>query len=283
MSNRTRSLALLTASAAALAGLTVPTGAQATGTVTQVIDRPNVNHEAVLKAAQLDPHRTSTTPFPGSKRSVLRVERALRAKGLLANRWVDGYFGSSTTTAWVKWENRVHSSSGPARTNGLPSVYELKRLGTNRFDVTRRVRQGSWVSVDGEKVTARTRAMFRKAENLSSNMTITQGVGGASASVGTHRGGGVIDIRTWDTTSTGVTRRVNALRKVGFAAWYRNWPGNQHIHAIAVSDPTIAKASHDNLCQVWQFWKGGSGQSCSSSIAGKNRPWRTWEQYKRTH
>lgn len=283
MSNRSRSLAFLTAAAAALAGLAAPTSAVAADTAAVAVDLPNVNHEAVLKAAQLDPHRASTTPFPGAERSVRRVERALRAKGLLADRYVDGYFGSATTTAWLKWENRFHASPGPAKTNGLPSLAELRRLGANRYEVTRPVRQGSWVWEDGEKITARTRAMFRRAESLSSNMTITQGVGGASASAGTHRGGGVIDIRTWDTTSTGINRRVAALRKVGFAAWYRNWSGNQHIHAVAVSDPTIAASAHDDLCQVWQFWKGGAGLSCSSSIAGPNRPWRTWEIYKRTN
>ena len=24
---------------------------------------------------------------------------------------------------------------------------------------------------------------------------------------------------------------------VGFAAWFRNWSGNEHIHAVAISDP----------------------------------------------
>lgn len=279
MIRRTRYFALLTALAATTSGMAVP----ATATTHSTTTLPVVKHEAILKAAQLDPHRASTAPFPGAERSVRRVERALRAKGLLADRWVDGYFGSSTTTAWLKWENRFHDGSSAAKVNGLPSRAEVAALGKDRYTVTRPVSWGRWVWEDGEKITARTRAMFRKAESLSSNMTITQGVGDASASAGSHRGGGVIDIRTRDTGSTGVKRRVAALRKVGFAAWYRNWSGNQHIHAVAVSDPTIAKASHDDLCQVWQFWKGGEGLSCSNSIAAPNRPWRTWEIYKRNN
>ena len=33
---------------------------------------------------------------------------------------------------------------------------------------------------------------------------------------------------------------MRALRKVGFAAWFRNWSGNEHIHAVAISDPDMA-------------------------------------------
>ena len=45
---------------------------------------PAVNMEAVLKAAQWDPQKTGSAITPGSGPSVLLVEKALQAKGLLA-------------------------------------------------------------------------------------------------------------------------------------------------------------------------------------------------------
>jgi hypothetical protein len=239
--------------------------------------------EKLLLAAQLDPHRDGTTLTPGAKDSVLMVEHALKAKGLLAAGAVDGHFGTATTAAWRKWEGRVHDTSKPWTNNGLPGLTELQELGTNRFTVNYRVSPGGWVTENGEQITARTRAMLHKAEQISgTDMTVVQGRGDASASADTHLGGGVIDIRTWDAPDK-VTARVNALRKVGFAAWYRNWSGNQHIHAVAVSDPYIAYGAHYSLCQVHQFRFGGDGLSCSSSLAGDNRTLNTWEAYQRAH
>lgn len=279
----TRTTALAAAAvAAAAAAIAAPAGATTESpSATTAAALPSVNHEAVLKAAQLDPKRPSTTPFAESKASVLHVERALNAKGLLAQKWVDGYFGSTTTTAWKAWEKRVHPSAGPALNNGLPGVSELRTLGSSRFTVTRAVDPGGWVKEDGEVINTRTRAMFRKAEQLSgTNMVITQGRGDASASAGTHRGGGTIDIRTKDAPAK-VNARIAALRKVGFAAWYRDWSGNEHIHAVALSDSSIAEAAWSSICQPYQYWKGGEGLSCSNSTAGKDRPWVTWESYQR--
>lgn len=263
-----------TVAPALLASLAIAApGAQATATAL-----PQVNMEAVLKAAQLDPHRTSTTPLAEARSSVLLVERALHARGLLASKWVDGYFGSSTTSAWISWERRVHPGSTDAsKVNGLPNYEELSKLGARRYTIVRPVFAGKWVTEDGKPVSQRTVAMLRRAERISgTTMYVVQGRGNASASAGTHGGGGAIDIRTKD-RPTKTAARVAALRKVGFAAWYRNWSGNQHIHAVAVSDPGLAKAAHDDLCQVYQHWAGGEGLNCGNSTAGKDRPWRTWE------
>lgn len=246
---------------------------------------PSINMEKVVLAAQLDPHRPSTGVTKGAKSSVLAVERALHAKGLLAGSWVDGSFGSKTTAAWRAWEKRVHSTSHPWTTNGLPGLTELKKLGANRFTINHQYSPGTWVTENGETIDNRTRAMFHKAEARSgTNMTIVQGRGNASASASTHLGGGVIDIRTWDRPGkTGA--RVRALRAVGFAAWHRTRAQgfDDHIHAVAVNDPYIAYGSHFSICQVYQFRFGGDGLSCSHSTAGANRPLVTWESFKRAH
>ncbi|WP_404385880.1 hypothetical protein LL946_06270 [Knoellia locipacati] len=243
---------------------------------------PDVNHERLVLAAQLDPSKPDRGLTAGAEDSVRTVKAALRAKGLLASTDTDGHFGRATMDAWRVWENRVHTTDNPWSTNGLPSLFELNELAPNRFTLSHKVDQGSWVTENGEAVNERTRAMFRKAEALSdSDMTITQGRGGAEASAGTHVGGGVIDIRVNDAPAR-TSARVAALREVGFAAWFRNWAGNEHIHAIAVGDPWVAYGSHRSLCQIHQFRFGGEGVSCSDSTAGTDRPLVWWEQYQRS-
>ncbi|CAN7275912.1 hypothetical protein [Knoellia sp. LjRoot47] len=280
MSTLRRGAAVAVATLAAMASVGLA-GGPAAGAPSEVAALPVVNHERLLLAAQLDPSKPDRGLTSGAEASVKTVKAALRAKGLLAASDTDGHFGRGTMDAWRAWENRVHTTANPWSTNGLPSLYELNELAPNRFTLSNKVDQGSWVTEDGEAVNERTRAMFRKAEALSSNMTITQGRGGADASAGTHVGGGVIDIRVNDAPSQ-TSARVAALRKVGFAAWFRNWSGNEHIHAIAMGDPWVAYGSHRSLCQIYQFRFGGEGGSCSDSTAGADRPLVWWEQYQRT-
>ncbi len=267
------------ATLAAAAGLA---GGPAHSAPAEVAALPVVNHERLVIAAQLDPSKPDRGLTAGAEESVRTVKAALRAKGLLASTDTDGHFGRATMDAWRAWENRVHTTDNAWSTNGLPSLFELNELAPNRFSLSHKVDPGSWVTENGEAVNERTRAMFRKAEALSnSDMTITQGRGGADASVGTHLGGGVIDIRVNDAPAR-TSARVAALREVGFAAWFRNWAGNEHIHAIAVGDPWVAYGSHRSLCQIHQFRFGGEGGSCSDSTAGTDRPLVWWEQYQRS-
>lgn len=271
--------AFATLAAAAALGLA---GGPAHSAPAEVAALPVVNHERLVIAAQLDPSKPDRGLTAGAEDSVRTVKAALRAKGLLASTDTDGHFGRATMDAWRAWENRVHTTDNAWSTNGLPSLFELNELAPNRFTLSHKVDQGSWVTENGEAVNERTRAMFRKAEALSnSDMTITQGRGGADASVGTHLGGGVIDIRVNDAPAR-TSARVAALREVGFAAWFRNWAGNEHIHAIAVGDPWVAYGSHRSLCQIHQFRFGGEGGSCSDSTAGTDRPLVWWEQYQRS-
>lgn len=282
MSTTRRAATAIAATVAAAAGLGLASSPAAGSQAAVETTLPGVNHERLLLAAQLDPSKPGRGLTSGAEASVKTVKRALIAKGLLASSDTDGHFGRATMDAWRTWENRVHDTSHAWSTNGLPSLYELNKLAVNRFTVNHKVDQGSWVLENNEYINERTRAMFRKAEALSSsNMTITQGRGGASTSAGTHLGGGVIDIRVNDAPAK-TSARVAALRKVGFAAWFRNWSGNEHIHAIAVGDPWVAYGAHRSLCQVFQFRFGGEGLSCSNSTAGTDRPLIWWEQYKRS-
>lgn len=88
----------------------------------------------------------------------------------------------------------------------------------------------------------KTRAALVEAERLLGyRLTIVQGsynAGGVSASAGTHDQGGVIDLLAFDWR-----RKVKALRKVGFAAWFRpRLPGHweEHIHAVLVDHGKLA-------------------------------------------
>src|SRR2546429_5280869 len=83
----TKAAALTALTAAAFA---VAAPAQAETAVTTAL--PAANMEAVLKAAQIDPRRADDTQTPGAHDSVLLVEQALQAKGLLDSQYVDGYF-----------------------------------------------------------------------------------------------------------------------------------------------------------------------------------------------
>ncbi len=80
-------------------------------------------------------------------------------------------------------------------------------------------------------------ALMDVEEDLGYELTIVQGSfnggdGRVSASAGTHDSGRVIDLASYDWR-----RKVAALRKVGFAAWYRPairglW--GAHIHAVLI-------------------------------------------------
>ena len=75
-------------------------------------------------------------------------------------------------------------------------------------------------------------------------LTVVQGSyneGGVSASAGTHDGGGVVDLMPNDHE-----RKVRALRRVGFAAWYRPaiaglW--GSHVHAVLIGNKFLAPSA----------------------------------------
>jgi hypothetical protein len=249
--------------------------------------KPRVNMEKVLLAAQWDPRKTGTQITPGAKRSVLRVEKALRRKGLLDRSLVDGHFGSSTVSAYAAWQRRL-GYSGLAAT-GLPGETSLKKLGQGRFRVVRVVRPGKRVTYGGKTVNVRTKRMLRTAAHLLADkcsFILTQGSynpGGVPGSATTHDGGGAADL-VW-THRCGRTMRftLKALRRVGFAAWHRtpsqgDW--GHHIHVIAVSDPDLSTGAQH---QVGDYYQGKNGLANGAPDDGPKVPKRTWEDYKRAH
>src|SRR5262245_10652291 len=119
---------------------------------------PVCDMEAVVKAAQIDPRRPDTTITPGSKASVLLVEDALLAEGLLASTYVDGHFGTKTIDAYAAWQRSLGFSGLDA--SGLPGQTSLKALGQGRFTVVKLLSPGSRVTFRGVTVNTRTKAML---------------------------------------------------------------------------------------------------------------------------
>lgn len=103
-------------------------------------------------------------------------------------------------------------------------------------------------------------AALRHCEHeLGYELTITQGIGGATASAGSHTEGRAVDLAEWDHA-----RKVRVLRDFGFAAWYRpELPGvwGPHIHAVLIFDGRdnrkgIAPVAFD---QIGKYDRGEDG------------------------
>ncbi|PRY35577.1 peptidoglycan-binding domain-containing protein [Umezawaea tangerina] len=245
---------------------------------------PVVNMEAVLKAAQIDPRRPDTALTPGSKDSVLAVERALAAKGLLDDQFVDGHFGTSTISAYAAYQRSLDYTGIDA--SGLPGPTSLRSLGDARYTVDHVVTAGAKITYHGGLMNARTKAMLVAAEGLlGRNLTVSQGSynpGGDPTSAGTHDGGGVLDISVDGMTAATRTTVARNLRVVGFAAWVRtpsqgDWPF--HIHAVALADPDQStQAQH----QSGDYYLGFNGLANHAADDGPVvTPKQTWEEFQR--
>jgi peptidoglycan hydrolase-like protein with peptidoglycan-binding domain len=272
-------LALSVTQASAATARPTPAQAQAATAL------PVVDMEATVLAAQIDPRRADNTLTPGAKASVLAVEQALQARGLLDARWVDGYFGTTTITAYAAYQRSLGYSGLAA--NGLPGTSSLTALGQGRFTVTRVIGPGAKVQRDGYTINTRTQAMLTETERLLGfHLVLAQGSynpGGDPTSAGTHDGGGVVDINI-DTMSTATRTTVaRALRQVGFAAWIRNpsqgdWPW--HIHAAAINDTDLSTQAQN---QTGDYYLGFNGLANHGADDGPRIPIVTWEAYQRAH
>ncbi|SPT51554.1 MULTISPECIES: hypothetical protein [Actinomadura] len=269
------------AAAALLASLTAASGTSA-AQVAGAAALPKVNMEATVKAAQIDPRRADDTLTPGAKASVLLVERALRDRRLLAAKWVDGYFGTTTVTAYAKYQKSLGYTGLAA--NGLPGKTSLTRLGAGRFTVTHLIEPGARVTTGGVVVNTRTRSMLAEAKRLlGRDLVLDQGSynpGGDPTSAGTHDGGGVVDISVQGMSAATRTAAARALRRVGFAAWVRSpdqgdWPW--HIHAAAINDTDLSgPAQH----QTGDYYLGLNGLANRGPDDGPDVTIRTWEEYR---
>ncbi|EHR49892.1 putative peptidoglycan binding protein [Saccharomonospora marina XMU15] len=277
----------LSAGVAVAAGLvalaTVPAIASSSAEPTPAT--ATVSMAAVLRAAQIDPQRHDQTVTAGAGPSVTAVERALRARGLLDQQYVDGHFGSKTVSAYAAYQRSLGYEGLAA--NGLPGRSSLVRLGTDRFEVTHVVGPGARTTHGGKVVNERTKAMLRQAQRLAGHtFKLDQGSynpGGDPTSAGTHDGGGVVDINVDGMNRALRSKAVKALRQVGFAAWYRtpsqgDWP--HHIHAVAINDPDLSSPAQH---QVGDYYLGRNGLANEAPDDGPEvKPIRTWEQYRRT-
>lgn len=239
-----------------------------------------VNMESVIKAAQWDPYKSGQSVTPGAGDSVKVVEKALADKKLLVMKYVDGHFGTSTVTAYQKYQKSLGYTGLDA--SGLPGKSSLAKLGEGKFTVSRTISVGAKTSMDGETVNKRTADMIKAAEKKAGlDFSLTQGSynpGGVGASGGTHDGGGAVDISIQNISNR--TAAVKALRQVGFAAWERT-PAqgfDPHIHAVAVSDTDMSPQAQE---QVGDYFKGRNGLASHGKDNGPQVKKVTWEEYQR--
>lgn len=278
---RIAATALLTAVAAA--GLAPASAAGEPSTAGPAATAGSVNMEMVVKAAMWDPYKPNRSIVPGAGTSVTKVEKALAAKGLLAGKYVDGHFGTSTVDAYAKYQRRLGYSGLAA--SGLPGKGSLTRLGGDAgFDVTRNIDVGGKVRLgSGDVLNRRTLNMYEEAEKISGiDLTVTQGsyTGANPGSAGTHDGGGAVDISV---RGINAHKAVKALRRVGFAAWHRtadqgDWA--PHIHAIAINDTDVSPAAQK---QVGDYFRGKNGLASGAPDDGPKVEKVTWEQYRRSN
>jgi peptidoglycan hydrolase-like protein with peptidoglycan-binding domain len=285
-----RNYLLATAAAAVLASIVAsgalfsPAVADPTAGTAAATTLPDVNMEAAVKAAQIDPRRADDTLTPGAKASVLLVEQALAAKHFLDAQWVDGYFGTKTIDAYAAFQASLGYTGLDA--NGLPGKTSLTTLGQGRFNVTYAIGPGSRIDTGGGIViNTRTQAMLAEADRLlNRTLTLSQGSynpGGDPSSAGTHDGGGVVDVSVDGMSAATRTQVATVLRQVGFAAWIRNpsqadWPW--HIHAVAISDTDLSTQAQN---QVGDYYLGMNGLADRGPDDGPQVTIRTWEEYQR--
>lgn len=250
--------------------------------------KPKVNMSRVLVAAQLDQYRPSNGTTPGAVKSVKRIQHRLRRKGFTVA--VDGNFGGQTVSAYAAWQRRLGYSGLDA--SGMPGVTSLRKLLGKRFQVTHVVNSGARKVYSSVTLNVRTIRMLKAAgHRLGSSCVLdaTKGsyTGPDGNSEATHAGGGAVDLSIHTLCGHRIHKVVKALRAVGFAAWFRNWTGNQHIHAVAISDPDMATETafpgwFDMREQVVDWAQGKNG--LHGAVTGPmTRPLMTWERYKRTH
>lgn len=102
------------------------------------------------------------------------------------------------------------------------------------------------------------------------------------ASAGTHAGGGAIDVHASSLTPAQRSRVVEAMRRVGWAAWLRtpaqsDWP--YHVHGVAVGCRDLSPAA---AAQVRDYTNGRNGLASGAPDDGpRDHVGVTWETYQR--
>lgn len=204
---------------------------------------------------------------------ITTMQAALNHQGFTTA--ADGFFGLQTRGSYSSFQQSLGFSGTGA--SGDPGISSLTTLGQREgFSVTNDggVPPGevaedytrlTYTSATGAVVNQRTKLMLDRAvvalsDSYSWTPYLLQGSyhPGVGSSAGTHDGGGVVDIRVTTMTENGRNLCVQALREVGFAAWYRT-PAegfDVHIHAVGIGDHEMSAAAED---QVQQFFNGQNG------------------------
>lgn len=122
----------------------------------------------------------------------------------------------------------------------------------------------------GRVMDKKTQAFLRAMEQrLGYELTIVQGsynAGGVSASAGTHDGGGVVDLVSWDHR-----RKVRVARELGAFAWFRpDLPGvwGEHVH-LGIRD-------HGRLSSAAKAQQAGFDADPARNGLANNAVDRTW-------
>lgn len=143
------------------------------------------------------------------------------------------------------------------------------------------------VNIEGTRhvTNRRTERMMDEAERIGGNLVVTQGSYSTAvgASAGTHDGGGVLDFSVRGLSMRQINRRVRALRRVGFAAWYRPaLPGvwGPHIHAVAIGTKDLAPIAARQVT-AYKLGRDGLRGNGLDRHRGLNVSATTWERYKR--
>ena len=160
----------------------------------------------------------------------------------------------------------------PTFTATLPPSPTPFGCGARPVDDYTRVPVHTWV------VNQRTVSMLDEAQKLYDGpndllLSITQGSynPGVAASFGTHDGGGVVDLSVYNQGPEAglldegqIDVLVLALRRAGFAAWYRDnddlYAGSPpHIHAVAIGDAELSEAAQGQLTGENGYFRGRDG------------------------
>lgn len=267
------------AAAAATAGLTIV----GPGTASRALALASVNMELVEAAAQVEPDY-GHKPALGATDHVILVQSALIAKGFSTS--ADGWYGNGTTSAYAAYQRSLGYTGLAA--NGLPGPSSLTSLGLNRYTVTNKITVGAKVAYSGVTLNTRTKSMVTAADGkVSWALDLTQGSynpGGVGQSAGTHDGGGACDISVSGRTQTQIWQTVQALRTVGFAAWYRtpaegDWAA--HIHCIAVGDTDLPLSARDQVADYYVGKNGLASHAADTTPTAYRVPFTWWEKYSR--
>ena len=118
-----------------------------------------------------------------------------------------------------------------------------------------------WIA--DEPIDERTKSALKWVERKSGvRITVVQGSyqakfgGSATTSAGTHDQGGVVDVMTVHLKRRQRIKMIRWAKRAGFAAWYRNWPGNQHSHWVLRGHRNLAPSA---AAQVRDFDAGRTG------------------------